>query len=138
MTDLKKIPNPVDVHVGSRVKIRRNMLGLSQEKLGDYLGVTFQQIQKYEKGINRISASRMQQISEILETPVSFFFDDLPNQSANQNEAGFSDSSSSQYVVDFLSTSDGLRLNRAFVKIKDPKLREKIVDLVISIADSNE
>lgn len=130
---IKKIPNPIDQHVGSRVRMRRVLLGMSQEKLGDSLGLTFQQVQKYEKGTNRIGASRLQEISKTLNVPPSFFFDGSPN-SASISEGGFEEKSSSSYVVDFLATAEGLVLNKAFVRIKDPKVRKKIVDLVVAMA----
>jgi len=129
----KKKPNPIDIHVGSRIRLRRTMLGMSQEKLGEALGITFQQIQKYEKGTNRVGASRLQNISSILNVPVAFFFEDAPGDPAT-GQPGASESSSSNYVVDFLSSSEGLQLNRAFVKIEDSKVRRKIVDLVKSLA----
>lgn len=132
MIDNKKKPNPIDIHVGSRIRLRRTMLGMSQEKLGDSLGITFQQIQKYEKGTNRVGASRLQNISSILNVPVAFFFEDAPGDSST-GQAGLAESSSSNYVVDFLSSSEGLQLNRAFVKIQDPKIRRRIVDLVKSL-----
>ncbi len=133
MADTKKKPNPIDIHVGSRVRLRRTMLGLSQEKLGDSLGITFQQIQKYEKGANRIGASRLQNISTILKTPISFFFDDAPDSSGAPVK-GMGEANSTNYVVDFLSSSEGLQLNRAFVKINDANVRRKIVDLVKVLA----
>ncbi len=129
----KKVPNPIDVHVGSRVRLRRTMQSMSQEKLGEALGITFQQIQKYEKGTNRIGASRMQQISEALKVPVSFFFEDAPmpgNAAVGMSEAG-----STSYVVDFLSSPEGIQLNRAFVRITNPVLRRKVIDLVRGLAD---
>ncbi len=129
---VKKAPNPIDKHVGSRVRMRRMMLSMSQEKLGDALGLTFQQVQKYEKGTNRIGASRLQHISHILQVPVAFFFEGaplLPNQSRQLGEAP-----SPAYVADFLATSDGLALTKAFMRIKEPKLRRRIVDLVEQIA----
>ena len=129
----KKAPNPIDKHVGSRVRMRRMMLSMSQEKLGDALGLTFQQVQKYEKGANRIGASRLQQISHILQVPVSFFFEGAPSPPA-QTATGFSEAPSPAYVSDFLATSDGLALTKAFVRIKDAKLRRRIVDLVEQIA----
>jgi transcriptional regulator with XRE-family HTH domain len=129
----KKVPNPIDRHVGSRVRMRRMMLGMSQEKLGDALGLTFQQVQKYEKGANRIGASRLQQISQILQVPVSFFFEGVPAQRPERVE-GFSEAPSPAYVSDFLATSDGLALTKAFVRIGDAKLRRRIVDLVEQIA----
>ncbi len=127
----KKLPNPVDKHVGSRVRMRRMMLGMSQEKLADGLGLTFQQVQKYEKGTNRIGASRLQQISQILQVAVSFFFEGAPSSgpAAQRNEA-----TSPPYVSEFLATSDGLSLTRSFTRIKDSKLRRRIVDLVEQIA----
>ena len=130
----KKKPNPIDIHVGSRIRLRRTMLGMSQEKLGEALGITFQQIQKYEKGTNRVGASRLQNISSILNVPVSFFFEDAPGESSSSGSSGLAEASSSNYVVDFLSSSEGLQLNRAFVKIGDPKVRRKLVDLVKALA----
>ncbi|MBX9710560.1 MAG: helix-turn-helix domain-containing protein [Xanthobacteraceae bacterium] len=127
-----KTPNPVDKHVGSRVRMRRIMLGMSQEKLGEALGLTFQQIQKYEKGTNRIGASRVQQIGDVLQVPVSFFFEGGPTTSVNA--AGLSDAPSPAYVSDFLATSEGLALIRAFTRIADAKLRRSIVDLVEQMA----
>ena len=126
-----KAPNPVDKYVGSRVRMRRIMLGMSQEKLGEALGLTFQQIQKYEKGTNRVGASRIQQISEILQVPVSFLFEGGPTSISGN---GFSEGTSPTYVSDFLATSEGLALTRAFTRIADSKLRRSIVDLVEQIA----
>ena len=134
MAEVKKKPNPIDVHVGSRVRLRRTMQSMSQEKLGDALGITFQQIQKYEKGANRIGASRLQNIATVLNTPIAFFFEDAPS-SDNSAKSGMAETSASNYVVDFLSSSEGLHLNRAFVKIKDAKVRRKIIDLVRALAD---
>ena len=131
-----KAPNPVDKYVGSRVRMRRIMLGMSQEKLGEALGLTFQQVQKYEKGTNRIGASRLQHISRILQVPVSFFFDgapEIPGQATGMNETP-----SPAYVADFLATSDGLALTKAFTRIKDGKLRRRIVDLVEQIATQDD
>lgn len=135
MLENKKKPNPIDIHVGSRIRLRRTMLGMSQEKLGESLGITFQQIQKYEKGTNRVGASRLQNISGILNVPVSFFFEDAPgDQNTSNGASGMAEATSSNYVVDFLSSSEGLQLNRAFVKINDPKVRRRIVDLVKALA----
>jgi transcriptional regulator with XRE-family HTH domain len=113
------------------------MLGMSQEKLGDALGLTFQQVQKYEKGANRIGASRLQQISQILQVPVSFFFEGAPNAPGYQPN-GLSEAPSPTYVSDFLATSDGLALTKAFMGIKDAKLRRRIVDLVEQIATDDK
>ena len=101
----KKTPNPVDIHVGSRVRLRRMMLGMSQEKLGEHLGITFQQIQKYEKGTNRIGASRLQHIARVLTVPVAFFFEDAPGSPGPGGVIGMSESLDTSHVVDFLSTS---------------------------------
>src|SRR6201992_4133416 len=127
-----KAPNPVDKYVGSRVRMRRIMLGMSQEKLGEALGLTFQQVQKYEKGTNRVGASRIQQISEILQVPVSFLF--AGGTTAVATSEGYSEGTSPAYVSDFLATSEGLALTRAFTRIGDAKLRRSIVDLVEQIA----
>jgi transcriptional regulator with XRE-family HTH domain len=129
----KKKPNPVDTHVGSRIRLRRNMLGMSQEKLGESLGITFQQIQKYEKGTNRVGASRLQAIASILGVPVSFFFEDAPGQEAAG--AGFAEDTPTSFAVEFCSTPEGLQLNRAFFRITDAKVRRRIVDLVKSLSD---
>ena len=130
----KKAPNPIDKHVGSRVRMRRMMLGMSQEKLGDALGLTFQQVQKYEKGTNRIGASRLQQISHILQVPVAFFFEGAPHLAGAPAPGALEEAPSPAYVSDFLATSDGLSLTKAFMRIPDAKLRRRIVDLVQQIA----
>lgn len=130
----KKQPNPIDVHVGGRVRLRRMMLGMSQEKLGEQLGITFQQIQKYEKGTNRIGASRLQHIARVLSVPVSFFFEDAPSTPGMTEPDGLSEPQSTNYVVDFLSSSEGLQLNKAFVRIKDARMRRKVIDLVRAMA----
>lgn len=129
----KKEPNPIDIHVGSRVRLRRMMVGISQEKLGEHLGITFQQVQKYEKGTNRIGASRMQSISNFLQVPVSFFFEDAPGSSGGYEPSEFQETSSSS-MMEFLSSPEGLQLNKAFAKIQDSKVRRRIVDLVKSLA----
>ncbi|MGY2931475.1 transcriptional regulator with XRE-family HTH domain [Bradyrhizobium sp. GM6.1] len=107
---MSKAPNPVDKYVGSRVRMRRIMLGMSQEKLGEALGLTFQQVQKYEKGTNRVGASRIQQIAEILQVPVSFLFEGGPSGVAGPD--GFAEGASPSYVSDFLATSEGLALTK--------------------------
>lgn len=128
----KKQPNPIDVHVGSRVRLRRMMVGMSQEKLGEHLGITFQQIQKYEKGSNRIGASRLQNIARVLDIPISFFFDGAPG-STTPVPTGMAEQSP-DFVVDFLSSSEGIQLNRAFLQIKDTRLRRRVIDLVRALA----
>ena len=127
-----KAPNPVDKHVGSRVRMRRMMLGMSQEKLGEALGLTFQQVQKYEKGTNRVGASRIQQICEILQVPVSFLFEG--SLTGISKAEGLSEVPSPAYLYDFLATSEGLAVIRAFTRITEPKLRRSIVNLVEQIA----
>ena len=134
----KKAPNPIDKHVGSRVRMRRMMLSMSQEKLGDALGLTFQQVQKYEKGTNRIGASRLQQISIILQVPVAFFFEGAPTLHTHSDGGGVKEAPSPAYVSDFLATSEGLALTKAFTRIKEPKLRRRIVDLVEQIAGEDD
>jgi transcriptional regulator with XRE-family HTH domain len=129
----KKKPNPTDVHVGSRIRLRRNMLGMSQEKLGESLGITFQQIQKYEKGTNRVGASRLQAIANILGVPVSFLFEDAPGQ-APASGKGFAEDHPANFALDFCSSMEGLQLNRAFVKIQDVKVRRKVIELVKALA----
>jgi transcriptional regulator with XRE-family HTH domain len=133
---MAKTPNPIDKHVGARLRMRRLMVGMSQGRLGEALDVTFQQIQKYEKGANRIGASRLQQLARVLEVPPAFFFEDAP--SFEPGAAAFAEPAASAYVVDFLSTSEGLQLNRAFVQIRDPKVRKRIVDLVAALSLAKE
>lgn len=134
MTENKKKPNPIDVHVGSRIRLRRNMLGMSQEKLGESLGITFQQIQKYEKGANRIGASRLHQIAQVLGVPVSFFYDGAAP--AEGVTTGFAEAPVLDHVADFLATSEGLHLNKAFVRIQDAGVRRKLVALVEAMANA--
>lgn len=133
---MKKTPNPIDKHVGSRVRMQRMLVGMSQEKLGEALSLTFQQVQKYEKGTNRIGASRLQQISQVLGVQVDFFFTDAPLPS--NADGGFAEAPSTAYVADFLSTSEGVQLTKAFVRIRDPKVRKRIVDLVATLAGNEE
>lgn len=135
---VKKVPNPIDRHVGSRVRMRRILLGMSQEKLGEALGLTFQQIQKYEKGTNRIGASRLQQISTTLNVPPSFFFEGAPVNGdaigSGRSELAVAEEANSSFVLDFIATTEGLNLNKAFARIQDPKVRKRIIDLVASLA----
>ncbi len=126
----KKIPKPVDKHVGSRVKMRRLMLRMSQTVLADAIGVTFQQVQKYEQGTNRMGSSRLQQIANALQIPVTFFFEGVPDQPKKDGKAP-----SPAYINDFLATSDGLALTRAFTRLPNAKLRRSVVALVEDIAD---
>lgn len=133
-------PNPIDIHVGGRVRFRRMLLGMSQEKLGECLGLTFQQVQKYEKGINRIGASRLFDLSQVLGVPVQFFYDEAPGgyEQPSMSQPGFADRQAESYIVEFLNSRDGLELNKAFVRIADPKVRRTIVDLVRSLAGDDK
>ena len=128
----KKQPNPIDIHVGSRVRLRRMMLGMSQERLGESLGITFQQIQKYEKGMNRIGASRLQQIGRVLEVPASYFFEGAPGGW----QAG--ETWTTNRLLEFLGTHDGRALIVSFAKIRDATLRRSIVELVGRLAVSGK
>ena len=136
----RKLPNPTDRYVGARVRMRRLMLGMSQTALGNSLGVTFQQVQKYEKGSNRIGASRLQQISGALQVPVSFFFEELPipakAQANTRTNAQANAAPSPNHISAVLATSDGLALVEGFARIKNPKLRRRLVDLVERLGDS--
>jgi transcriptional regulator with XRE-family HTH domain len=129
--------NPIDVHVGSRVRLRRMLLGMSQEKLGEHLGLTFQQIQKYEKGINRIGASRLFDLSRVLAVPVQFFYEELP-VAGGEKAAGFAERPAESYAVEFLGSREGLELNKAFARISDPRVRRSIVELVRAFAGDIE
>jgi transcriptional regulator with XRE-family HTH domain len=131
-----KKSNPIDQHVGKRVRMRRKMLGMSQGKLGDALGLTFQQVQKYEKGTNRIGAGRLQHLASILEVPIPFFFEGAPTLPGQVD--GLDEAPSPAYVSDFLATSDGLALTKAFMCIQNAKLRRCIVDLVEEIAGEDK
>lgn len=133
-----KRANPIDVHVGNRVRMRRMILGMSQERLGELLKLTFQQIQKYEKGTNRIGASRLFQMSAALSVPIQYFFDDLPLGQAQQHQSGFSEQGSESEIAEFLSTREGVELYRAFIKIHDPKVRRSIIDLARSLANERD
>ena len=131
VSTVKRSPHATDRHVGNRVRMRRKMQGMTQEKLGKALGLTFQQVQKYEKGTNRIGASRLQHIASIQQVPISFFFEGAPGLSDVLDE-------SSDYVSDFLATSDGLALTKAYMHIENAKLRRSIVALVKQIAGEDE
>jgi transcriptional regulator with XRE-family HTH domain len=124
-----KTPNAIDIHVGSRLRMRRVMLGLSQEKLAAAFGLTFQQVQKYEKGVNRMGSSRLQQAAHILDVSVPFFFDGAPGGHKLEEDAP-----SSAYVNEFVSSEDGLRLIKAFMRIARPAVRSRIVNVVQEIA----
>ncbi len=114
------------------------LVGMSQEKLGEALGLTFQQVQKYEKGTNRISASKLQHIAKILAVPVEFFFDGAPVSESAGLVSGVAESESAGYVSDFLSTSEGVQLTKAFVRIRDPRVRRRVIDLVSALAGEED
>jgi transcriptional regulator with XRE-family HTH domain len=127
---MSKAPNPVDKLMGARLRMRRMMKGLSQERLGEAIGVTFQQIQKYEKGLNRISASRLQRLAQVLEAPAGYFLEGRPSPAGGFAEGG----DEGDHVMAFLSSSEGVELNRAFRKIRSASIRRRIVDLVVQLA----
>ncbi|MBL1241464.1 MAG: helix-turn-helix transcriptional regulator [OCS116 cluster bacterium] len=129
----KRQPNPIDIHVGGRLRMRRMLVGMSQEKLGESLGLTFQQVQKYEKGTNRIGASRLYKISQILSVPVSFFFENIPNE---EEQVGFSENSGDSFAYDFMNSAEGFQLGQAFSQIKDVRIRRRIIDLVRALSDN--
>jgi transcriptional regulator with XRE-family HTH domain len=126
-----KKANPIDAQVGNRVRIRRMLIGMSQEKLGDLLGLTFQQVQKYEKGVNRIGAGRLFEIARILGVPIDFFYDGVASSADTL-------ASAAPPVMEFVSSGEGLQLSLAFMKIKDPKVRKRVLDLVKSLAEEEE
>jgi transcriptional regulator with XRE-family HTH domain len=135
---VRKSPNPIDIHVGGRVRMRRMLIGMSQEKLGEQLGLTFQQVQKYEKGANRIGASRLFEISRILGVPVDFFFEGLEAAAHNGASNGFSDTKEAGFDLDVLATSEGIQLNSAFFSIREPAVRKRVLDLVKTLGKSEE
>ncbi|GGE49578.1 transcriptional regulator [Marinicauda pacifica] len=124
-------PNAVDRHVGSRVRLRRQLLNMSQEKLGEELGVTFQQVQKYERGANRIGAGRLWNLARVLDVPVSFFFE---GASENAGQSGFAEGDQTPIIDDFIQSADGVQLAQAFARIRDSKVRRRILELVRTLA----
>jgi transcriptional regulator with XRE-family HTH domain len=132
----KKQANPIDGQVGNRVRLRRMLIGMSQEKLGELLGLTFQQIQKYEKGVNRIGAGRLYQVAHILGVPIGYFYEGMIEQLADSS--GVIAGNGAPPVVEFLSSGEGLQLSLAFMRIKDSKVRRRVVELVKSLAECEE
>ncbi len=132
----KKQANPIDIQVGNRVRIRRMLIGMSQERLGDLLGLTFQQVQKYEKGVNRIGAGRLFEVSRILNVPVDFFYEGVSSQLAGA--PGMSEPEGAAPVMEFVSSGEGLQLSLAFMKIKDVKVRKRVLDLLKSLAEEED
>ena len=135
-------PNPVDIHVGSRVRLRRTLLGFSQDKLGQALGLTFQQVQKYERGANRVGASRLFELSRILDVPVSFFYDDMPDGVAEASvkppAGGFTDQPQTLYEANSLSRRETLELVRAYYRIANPKVRKRLFELTKSLGKAGD
>ncbi|MBA4801183.1 MULTISPECIES: helix-turn-helix domain-containing protein [Euryhalocaulis] len=130
-----KGPNPVDKHVGSRVRLRRKIMNMSQESLGEALGVTFQQVQKYERGVNRIGASRLYAVSHVLEVPVGFFFEGLEAPDA---VTGMAEGEQQPLMYDFIQSTDGVALASAFSKIQDPKVRRRVIELIRALSDEDD
>jgi len=132
-------PSPIDVHVGSRVRLRRTLLGMSQEKLGEALGLTFQQVQKYERGVNRIGASRLFDLARVLDVPIGFFFDDMPDSMGGMGAGfrsrltGFAESQDG-FEDDTMSKRETLELVRAYYRITEPAVRKRVFDLIKSLA----
>ena len=143
-SDRESRPSPIDVHVGSRIRLRRTLLGMSQERLGESLGLTFQQVQKYERGVNRVGASRLFDLSRVLDVPISFFFDDMPDslatafgaQPSGRRVAGFADTQDS-FADDTLNRRETLELVRAYYRITDPAVRKRVFDLIKSMGPSD-
>jgi transcriptional regulator with XRE-family HTH domain len=141
--DRESRPSPIDIHVGSRIRLRRTLLGMSQERLGDALGLTFQQVQKYERGVNRVGASRLFDISRVLDIPISYFFEDMPEGMSEGPVSGprgrmygFSESQEpfAVGVDDHLTKRETLELVRAYYRITDPTMRKRMFDLMKSLA----
>lgn len=129
-------PNPVDVHVGSRVRLRRTLLGMSQEKLGEAIGLTFQQVQKYERGANRVGASRLFDLSRVLDVPVGFFFDEMPEDVAASSPAQRPgrDAPPPEQELDPMVKRETLELVRAYYKIEEPSVRKRLFEMTKALA----
>ncbi len=142
-------PSPIDVHVGSRIRLRRTLMGMSQERLGEALGLTFQQVQKYERGVNRVGASRLFDLSKVLDVPVSFFFDDMPSALTEttggvvgarrswgfaEAQEGFGAAPATGSADDMLHRRETLELVRAYYRVTDPAVRKRVFDLIKSLA----
>lgn len=133
-------PSPIDVHVGARVRLRRTLLGMSQERLGEAIGLTFQQIQKYERGANRIGASRLYDLSRVLDVPVAFFFDEMAPVAAaaeGRPEDALGEAPTADYEPDAMVRRETLELVRAYYRIRDPQLRRRLFDLTKAIANAS-
>src|ERR1700750_2838719 len=140
-SDRESRPSPIDVHVGSRIRLRRTLLGMSQERLGESLGLTFQQVQKYERGVNRVGASRLFDLSRVLDVPISFFFDDIPEPLAKVHGSyqttramgGFAEGQDGFGADEMLNRRETLELVRAYYRITDPAVRKRVFDLIKSM-----
>ena len=135
-------PSPIDVHVGSRIRLRRTLMGMSQERLGDALGLTFQQVQKYERGVNRVGASRLYDLSRVLDVPIAFFFDDMPENRGQGNMAGVAGFAERPEgygapADDPLAKRETLELVRAYYRITDPAVRKRVFDLIKSMGPAD-
>ena len=128
-------PNPVDLHVGGRIRMKRKVLGVSQERLAEALGLTFQQVQKYERGANRVSASKLYEIARFLQAPISYFFEGLADPTVEST--GDDSEGPEQFVHDFLMTPEGLELAELFPKIRRARVRRRVLDLVRSMAEED-
>lgn len=134
----KKQANPIDAQVGNRVRLRRMLIGMSQERLGELLGLTFQQVQKYEKGVNRIGAGRLFEVSRILGVPIDYFYEGVNGQHAPGAHGHATNHQATPPIMEFVSSGEGLQLSLAFMRIKDPKVRRRMLDLVKSLAEEGE
>lgn len=136
--DVSRSPNPIDVHVGRRVRQRRKAMGVTQERLADDLGLTFQQVQKYERGANRVSASKLYEIAVALQTSTEYFFEGLADPSSLKEGGGDAEPASEKFVNAFLMSSEGLELAELFSRLKSPRLRKRIVELVRSMVEDED
>ena len=137
-------PNPVDIHVGQRIRLRRTLLGMSQEKLGEALNLTFQQVQKYERGANRVGSSRLFQLARVLDVPVSYFFEEMTAETTARAKAvssaapGFEEGAGEGYQADPMTKRETLELVRAYYRISDPKLRRRLFDMTKALAAASQ
>jgi transcriptional regulator with XRE-family HTH domain len=134
-------PNPIDVHVGSRVRLRRTLLGMSQEKLGEAIGLTFQQVQKYERGANRIGSSRLFDLSRVLDVPIAYFFEDMQPGVAERSPSrlkGLAETKHEPFEPDPLAKRETLELVRAYYRITDPGVRKRLFELTKSLANASD
>ncbi len=137
--------SPIDVHVGGRIRLRRTLMGMSQERLGEALGLTFQQVQKYERGVNRVGASRLFDLSRVLDVPISFFFDDMPEPLAGMHgtyqttrvTGGFSENQDGFGTDEILNRRETLELVRAYYRINEPSVRKRVFDLIKSMGPAD-